>query len=174
MNRCSIRDIVAGMIKSLLFGLIIGLISCYKGLTVRGGAAGVGDATTSSVVMAITTVIGFDTLMQHRARRALSRLTAALCTARRRCAYRCRTPLSAKRTSSKDSTSTCRPRERLVIMGQSGSGKSTTAPADHGHPAARRTAACNFKGQEVTRMSRRRLNQMRQKIGMVYQYSALI
>lgn len=57
-----IRDIVAGTVKSFLFGLIIGLVSCYKGLTVKGGAAGVGDATTSSVVNSITTVIGFDTL----------------------------------------------------------------------------------------------------------------
>ncbi len=57
-----IRDIVAGVVKSFLFGLIIGAVSCYKGLTVRGGAAGVGDATTQSVVIAITTVIAFDTL----------------------------------------------------------------------------------------------------------------
>jgi phospholipid/cholesterol/gamma-HCH transport system permease protein len=57
-----IRDIVAGEIKSLFFGLIIGLVACYKGLAVRGGAAGVGNATTSSVVAAITTVIAFDTL----------------------------------------------------------------------------------------------------------------
>ena len=57
-----IRDIVAGVLKSFFFGLIIGLVACYKGLTVRGGAAGVGTATTSSVVTAITTVIGFDTL----------------------------------------------------------------------------------------------------------------
>ena len=56
------RDIVAGVVKSLLFGLIISLVSCYKGLTVTGGAAGVGAATTSSVVTAITVVIGFDTL----------------------------------------------------------------------------------------------------------------
>lgn len=56
------RDIIAGIVKSLMFGLIICLVSCYKGLTVRGGAAGVGDATTSSVVTAITTVIAFDTL----------------------------------------------------------------------------------------------------------------
>jgi len=56
------RDIIAGMVKSVLFGLIISLVACYKGLTVRGGAAGVGDATTSSVVTAITVVIGFDTL----------------------------------------------------------------------------------------------------------------
>lgn len=57
-----LRDLVAGMIKSVCFGLIIGLVSCYKGLTVSGGAAGVGNATTSSVVTAITTVICFDTL----------------------------------------------------------------------------------------------------------------
>jgi phospholipid/cholesterol/gamma-HCH transport system permease protein len=57
-----LRDVVAGLVKSFLFGLIIGLVACYKGLTVRGGAAGVGDATTSSVVTAITVVIGFDTL----------------------------------------------------------------------------------------------------------------
>ncbi len=56
------RDIIAGMVKSVMFGLIISLVSCYKGLTVRGGAAGVGEATTSSVVTAITVVIGFDTL----------------------------------------------------------------------------------------------------------------
>ena len=57
-----IRDIVAGVLKSFLFGLIIGLISCYKGLSVTGGAAGVGVATTSSVVAAITVVIAADTL----------------------------------------------------------------------------------------------------------------
>jgi phospholipid/cholesterol/gamma-HCH transport system permease protein len=57
-----IRDIVAGVFKSFLFGLIIGLVACYKGLSVRGGAAGVGSATTSSVVTVITTVIAFDTL----------------------------------------------------------------------------------------------------------------
>ena len=62
LEKLVIRDIVAGVVKSLLFGLIIGLVSCYKGLTVRGGAAGVGHATTESVVVSITTVIGFDTL----------------------------------------------------------------------------------------------------------------
>jgi phospholipid/cholesterol/gamma-HCH transport system permease protein len=57
-----LRDIVGGTLKSFLFGGIIGLVACYKGLAVRGGAAGVGEATTSSVVIAITTVIGFDTI----------------------------------------------------------------------------------------------------------------
>ncbi len=57
-----IRDIITGVLKSLMFGLLIGGIACYRGLSVKGGAAGVGTSTTSSVVTAITTVIGFDTL----------------------------------------------------------------------------------------------------------------
>ncbi len=57
-----IRDIITGVFKSLMFGLIIAGIACYRGLNVRGGAEGVGSSTTSSVVTAITTVIGVDTL----------------------------------------------------------------------------------------------------------------
>jgi len=57
-----IRDIVTGVFKSFLFGLLIAAIACYRGLAVKGGAAGVGTATTSSVVTAITVVIGVDTL----------------------------------------------------------------------------------------------------------------
>lgn len=57
-----IRDIITGVLKSFIFGFLIAGIACYRGLTVKGGAAGVGTSTTSSVVTAITAVIGFDTL----------------------------------------------------------------------------------------------------------------
>lgn len=57
-----IRDIITGVMKSLLFGFLIASIACYRGLSVKGGAAGVGASTTSSVVTAITVVIGVDTL----------------------------------------------------------------------------------------------------------------
>jgi phospholipid/cholesterol/gamma-HCH transport system permease protein len=62
LDNLLMRDLIAGVFKSLLFGFIIGAVSCYKGLSVHGGSAGVGEATTSSVVAAITAVIGFDTL----------------------------------------------------------------------------------------------------------------
>ena len=62
---------------------------------------------------------------------------------------------------------------RLVILGQSGSGKSTLLRLILGILAPN-GGGVDFKGLEVSRMGRRRLNKMRQKIGMVYQYSALI
>jgi len=55
-------DVISGIVKSFLFGGIIGVIACYKGLSVSGGAVGVGAATTSSVVTAISSVIACDSL----------------------------------------------------------------------------------------------------------------
>jgi phospholipid/cholesterol/gamma-HCH transport system ATP-binding protein len=65
------------------------------------------------------------------------------------------------------------PQERLVIMGQSGSGKSTILRLILGilRPDA---GAIFFKQFEINRLKRRKLQQVRQHIGMVYQYSALL
>jgi phospholipid/cholesterol/gamma-HCH transport system permease protein len=60
MTYLLVKDMMAGIVKSFLFGGIIGIIACYKGLSVQGGAVGVGKATTSSVVTAITVVIVSD------------------------------------------------------------------------------------------------------------------
>jgi phospholipid/cholesterol/gamma-HCH transport system permease protein len=62
MSILLVKDVMSGVVKSLLFGGIIGWIACFKGLAVRGGAAGVGAATTSSVVTAITMVIACDSV----------------------------------------------------------------------------------------------------------------
>ncbi|PIS29770.1 ABC transporter permease [Candidatus Saganbacteria bacterium CG08_land_8_20_14_0_20_45_16] len=43
-------DIWCGLIKTAFFGMIIAIIACYRGLNTKGGAKGVGEATTSSVV----------------------------------------------------------------------------------------------------------------------------
>ncbi|HEX9758057.1 MAG TPA: ABC transporter permease [Nitrospiria bacterium] len=44
-------DIYGGILKALVFGLIISTISCYKGFNTEGGAEGVGRATTGAVVI---------------------------------------------------------------------------------------------------------------------------
>jgi phospholipid/cholesterol/gamma-HCH transport system permease protein len=47
------EDVVKGLVKSVVFALIIALVGAYQGLSTRGGAAGVGSATTGSVVISI-------------------------------------------------------------------------------------------------------------------------
>lgn len=53
----TIQDIIGGIIKPLVFGLIIGSIACYKGLSTSGGTVGVGRSTTSAVVISSIVVI---------------------------------------------------------------------------------------------------------------------
>ena len=43
-------DLFTGLIKAMIFGGIIALVGCYKGLYCREGAEGVGRATTEAVV----------------------------------------------------------------------------------------------------------------------------
>lgn len=48
-----ISDVLKGLLKTLVFAVIIVLIGAYQGLGTRGGAAGVGKATTGAVVISI-------------------------------------------------------------------------------------------------------------------------
>lgn len=56
-NGVDLEDILGGVIKPLVFGLIIGVIACHKGLSTTGGTVGVGRSTTSAVVAASINVI---------------------------------------------------------------------------------------------------------------------
>lgn len=51
-----IRDVVDGLVKSGIFGLLVVSIACYQGLQTRGGTEGVGRTTTSAVVTGCITV----------------------------------------------------------------------------------------------------------------------
>jgi phospholipid/cholesterol/gamma-HCH transport system permease protein len=59
----SINEIIGGLIKPTVFGFIIGIVGCYKGLSTSGGTVGVGKATTQSVVVSSILVIVVDFLL---------------------------------------------------------------------------------------------------------------
>lgn len=56
-------DFFSGCIKAFVFGFFISTVSCYKGMTAFGGAAGVGKSTTNSVVICYTCILISNFLM---------------------------------------------------------------------------------------------------------------
>jgi phospholipid/cholesterol/gamma-HCH transport system permease protein len=57
------EDVVSGLIKAAVFGFIIALMGCYHGYNSKGGAQGVGAATTAAVVSASITILLSDYLL---------------------------------------------------------------------------------------------------------------
>jgi len=58
--RSDVDDLFNGLIKAAFFGLILALVSCYTGFYARGGAEGVGKATTTAVVASAMLIIAAD------------------------------------------------------------------------------------------------------------------
>ena len=57
------KDVWTGLVKSVAFGTTISMIGCYMGLNTKGGAEGVGKATTLSVVTSFVLIILFDCIL---------------------------------------------------------------------------------------------------------------
>jgi phospholipid/cholesterol/gamma-HCH transport system permease protein len=56
-------DVVSGLIKASVFGFVIALMGCFNGYRSRGGAQGVGAATTSAVVSASILILALDYIL---------------------------------------------------------------------------------------------------------------
>lgn len=56
-------DVTSSVIKSTIFGLLIVSISCFYGMSTTGGASGVGRATTKSVVISYSSILGANFLL---------------------------------------------------------------------------------------------------------------
>jgi phospholipid/cholesterol/gamma-HCH transport system permease protein len=55
-----LSDFLTGLVKAAVFGMLISSMACYLGMTVTGGAMGVGRATTRTVVLTIVALITVD------------------------------------------------------------------------------------------------------------------
>jgi phospholipid/cholesterol/gamma-HCH transport system permease protein len=51
LRSVTMADFLSGLVKTIFFGLNIGLVACHRGLRARGGTVGVGRATTETVVI---------------------------------------------------------------------------------------------------------------------------
>lgn len=57
------EDVVSGLVKAAVFGFIVTLMGCYFGYHSRGGAKGVGAATTNAVVSSAILILCFDYIL---------------------------------------------------------------------------------------------------------------
>lgn len=62
LDALMIKDVMTGLVKAFFFGGIIATVGCYFGFHARGGAEGVGRATTIAVVTALVLIIASDAL----------------------------------------------------------------------------------------------------------------
>jgi phospholipid/cholesterol/gamma-HCH transport system permease protein len=60
LSNAQIVDLAGSAIKTMMFGAIIAIVCCYKGMTASGGAEGVGRAVNAAVVIAFTGVFAFN------------------------------------------------------------------------------------------------------------------
>lgn len=59
-NSFQFSDMISGLIKSAVFGAIIGIVGCHEGYHAEGGARGVGKATTEAVVISAVMILVAD------------------------------------------------------------------------------------------------------------------
>lgn len=59
-TNASVTDLWGSLVKTTIFGAIIAIVCCYKGMNARGGAEGVGRAVNQAVVIALLGVFAFN------------------------------------------------------------------------------------------------------------------
>jgi len=58
-----LTDLLPGVIKTFVFGFLVGVVGAYKGFTAEGGTEGVGKASTTAVVLSSLLILLFDTVL---------------------------------------------------------------------------------------------------------------
>ena len=56
-------EVVISVLKATIFGLIAGLVGCYRGLTVAGGSKGVGTAVNETLVLCVIALFAVNVVL---------------------------------------------------------------------------------------------------------------
>ncbi len=62
LTALDLGDLMSGLVKAFVFGVLVASVGCFRGMRTRGGAVGVGTATTSAVVSGIVLIAIVDAL----------------------------------------------------------------------------------------------------------------
>ena len=163
-------DVVSGLVKAAVFGFIVALMGCYHGYHSRGGAQGVGQATTYAVVSASILILVFDYVHHPGVVRAMSGSDEPR-------HAEDRGPRAAKILRPQPRAR--RHRHRLRAPAKAWSSSAARAPANRCWSNA--SSACcaptpdrsAIDGAETTRLRRAARERLLQKFGMLFQGSAL-
>jgi phospholipid/cholesterol/gamma-HCH transport system permease protein len=63
INWINFTDVLIGLLKGAVFGLVVAVVSCTFGFRTRGGSEGVAASTTAAVVWSFVLIIVFDYLI---------------------------------------------------------------------------------------------------------------
>lgn len=65
LQSLDVGSLAQGLIKPIIFGIVVAVVGCYYGMTARGGTRGVGRATTTAVVSSSVLIIVLDFLLSR-------------------------------------------------------------------------------------------------------------
>ena len=159
-------DIIGGLIKGAVFGAIIATIGCHKGLNAQQGAEGVGMATTKSVVLSIILIFIANYFLSVILYVHGAEMEQPVIEFRN-----VEMHFGPKVVLDRVSFSVAKG-ETLAVIGPSGTGKSTVLKLLIGLLKPQEGQVV-IQGQPVEQFNEEQWNQLRQHMGMVFQYSAL-
>src|SRR3546814_20557740 len=76
------QDVISGLVKAAVFGFLVTLMGCYHGYNSRGGAQGVGTATTNAVVSASILILSFNYFITRSEERRVGKECVRTCRSR--------------------------------------------------------------------------------------------
>ena len=162
-------DVVSGLVKAAVFGFIVALMGCYHGYHSRGGAQGVGQATTYAVVSASILILVLRLRHHPGLVRAMSDIGSR---AMPKISVRGLRKSFGRNRVLDGIDIDCMAAESLVIIGGSGTGKSVLVKCILGllRPDAGSVA---IDGVETVGLRHKARERLLQKCGMLFQGSAL-
>jgi len=160
-------DFIPPTLKTMVFGFIIGLVSCFQGVRTRGGTEVVGRSATSSVVLSSLFVVVADVLLVRGEFRMTNQTNDSPIVIKGLCkAFGEQKVLDGINLEVAKG-------ETVAVLGRSGGGKSVLLKLlirllspDSG--------SIRIAGEEITKLEEKQLNDVRKKIGFLFQQACFI